>query len=85
MIDGKVSGYCLSEYSIHNSHGINIWIDAQYRGLGYAGKMVSTFLRHCREKNETAYWVCNADNIPSNKLAVSPGLVLKSKMHYFEL
>lgn len=85
VIDGTVSGYCLSEYSIHNGHGINIWIDARYRGLGYGRKMVSTFLLHCREKNETAYWVCNADNIPSNKLAVSSGLVLKSKMYFFEI
>lgn len=85
IIDGIVSGYCLSEYSINNSHGINIWIDEQYRGLGYAGKMVNIFLSHCQERNQNAYWVCNADNIRSNKVAVSSGFVLKSTMHYFEL
>lgn len=85
VIDGVVSGYCLSEYSINNSHGINIWIDERYRGLGYAKKMVNAFLLQCQEKNQNAYWVCNADNIRSNKVAVSSGFVLKSTMHYFEL
>lgn len=85
IIDGRVFGYCLSEYSINNSHGINIWIDERYRGLGYAKKMINAFLLHCQEKNQSAYWVCNADNITSNKLAVSSGFVLKSTMHYFEL
>ena len=85
IIDGKVCGYCLSEYSINNSHGINIWIDEQYRQLGYAKKMVDSFLIQCQEKNQSSYWVCNADNIPSNKLAISSGFVLKSTMHYFEL
>ncbi|MBQ7348099.1 MAG: GNAT family N-acetyltransferase [Clostridia bacterium] len=85
VMDGVVSGYCLSEYSNNNSHGINIWIDEQYRGLGYAKKMVNAFLLHCQEKNQSVYWVCNADNITSNKLAVSSGFVLKSTMHYFEL
>lgn len=85
VMDGIVSGYCLSEYSINNSHGVNIWIDEKYRGLGYAGKMVNTFLSHCQERNQTAYWACNADNIKSNKVAVSSGFVLKSAMHYFEL
>ena len=85
IIDGIVSGYCLSEYSINHSHGINIWIDEQYRGLGYARKMIHAFLLHCQERNHNAYWVCNADNIRSNKAAASSGFVLKSTMHYFEL
>lgn len=85
VIDGAVCGYCLSEYTVNNSHGINIWIDEQYRGLGYAGKMVNAFLSHCQEKKQRVYWVCNADNIPSNKVALSSGFVLKSTMHYFEV
>lgn len=83
--DDKVCGFCLSEYSVDNSHGINIWIDEPYRRQGYARKMTNAFLTHCKEKNETAYWVCDNYNIPSNKTAVSTGFVLKSTMHYFEL
>lgn len=67
-----------------NSLGINIWVDERYRGLGYAKKMVNAFLLHCHEKNQIAYWVCDADNIPSNQVAVSSGFVLKSTMHYLE-
>lgn len=85
VVDGAVSGYCLSEYSNNNSHGINIWIDERHRGLGYAKKMVNAFLLHCQKKNQNVYWVCNADNVRSNKVAVSSGFVLKSAMHYFEL
>ena len=83
--EGKVCGFCLSEYSVDNSHGINIWVDEAYRRQGYARKMTDAFLAYCKEKNQTAYWVCDHDNIPSNKLAVSAGLILKSTMHYFEL
>lgn len=85
VVDGMVSGYCLSEYSVNHSHGINIWVDEQYRRSGYAKKMINAFLLHCQEKNQTAYWVCNADNVPSNKAAVSSGFVLTSTMHYFEI
>ena len=85
VIDGNVVGFCLSEYSINDSHGINIWIDEQYRGLGYSKKMTNAFLLHCQEKNQNAYWVCNADNVLSNRVANSSGFVLKSEMHYFEL
>ena len=85
VIDGTVSGYCLSEYSIRGSHGINVWVDEPYRRRGYAGKMVNAFLNHCRDRQQTVWWVCNSDNIPSNKTAVSSGFVLKAAMHYFEL
>lgn len=85
VLDGAVAGYCLSEYSVDGSHGINIWVDEKYRRLGYARKMVNAFLRHCQAQNETAYWVCNADNLPSNRLAVACGFVLRSSMDYLEL
>ena len=85
LIDGHISGYCLSEYSINNSHGVNIWVDEPYRMSGYDGKMVHAFLRHCQKQGQDAYWVCNADNIPSNKTAVSSGFTLKSTRHYFVL
>lgn len=85
VIDGVVSGYCLSEYSIDNSLGVNIWINEKFRGAGYARNMVNVFLAHCREQGLTAYWVCNADNIRSNKVAVSAGFVLKSAMRFWEV
>lgn len=31
VIDNTVYGYCLSEYSIDNECGINIWVDEKYR------------------------------------------------------
>jgi len=85
LLDGHISGYCLSEYSINNSHGINIWVDEPYRRSGYAKRMTRAFLQHCQALGQDAYWVCNADNIPSGKTAVSSGFTLKSAGHYFVL
>ena len=85
VIDGVVSGYCLSEYSVNNSYGINIWIDEKYRRLGYAKKMVNIFLSHSAENNSRVFWACNADNIPSNRLAVSSGFTLENSLTYFEI
>lgn len=85
VIDEKVVGFCLSEYSVNNSVGANIWIDEQYRGLGYAKKMVNTFLMHFQEKKQLVYWVCDDDNIKSNNLAKSTGFILKSTDQYFEI
>lgn len=85
VIDDRVCGYCLSEYTIAGSHGVNIWLDEKYRGQGYARKMVSAFLSLCRERKQTAYWACDDDNIKSNRLAQSAGFVLDASAKYFEL
>jgi len=85
VIDGAVAGYCLSEYSVDNSLGVNIWIDESCRGRGYAGKMVRAFLRQCHEKQLDAYWVCDADNLLSNKVARSSGFTLDAALDYFEI
>ena len=84
VINDTVYGYCLSEYSIDNGCGINIWVDEKYRGLGYAKMMTNLFLVHCHKNKWKAFWGCNSDNVPSNKVALSSGLVLNSTLHYFE-
>lgn len=85
VIDNRIYGYCLSEYSVCHSHGINIRIDEKYRRMGYAAKMTNAFLNLVNERKEKAYWVCDADNIPSNKTAASTGFSLKSEMRYCEI
>ena len=84
IIDETVYGYCLSEYSIDNECGINIWVDEKYRGLGYAKTMANLFLIYCHKSNWKAFWGCNSDNAPSNKVAHSSGLILHSTQHYYE-
>jgi len=84
VIDDKVCGYCLSEYSIDNECAINIWIDEKYRGLGYAKTMTNLFLKHSKNKNWNVFWGCSSENIPSNKTAQSTGFALHSKQNYFE-
>jgi RimJ/RimL family protein N-acetyltransferase len=84
VIDNTVYGYCLSEYSIDNECGINIWIDEKYRGLGYAKTMTNLFLKYCQKSKWKAYWACASNNEPSNKVALSSGLILHSTQHYYE-
>lgn len=84
VIDNTVYGYCLSEYSIDNECGINIWVDEKYRELGYAKTMTNLFLAYCHKSKWKAFWACNSDNTPSNKVALSSGLILHSTQHYYE-
>ncbi|MCL2254253.1 MAG: GNAT family N-acetyltransferase [Lachnospiraceae bacterium] len=84
VIDGKVCGYCLSEYSIDNECAINIWVDEHYRRLGYAKMMTQIFLHHGKSKGRQIYWGCTSDNIPSNKLAQATGFTLSSRLKYYE-
>jgi RimJ/RimL family protein N-acetyltransferase len=74
----------LSEYSIDNECGINIWVDEKYRGLGYAKMMTKLFLKYCKNNNWKAFWGCVSDNIPSNKTALSCGFTLQSTQNYFQ-
>ena len=84
VINNTVYGYCLSEYSIDNECGINIWVDEKYRGLGYAKTMTNLFLTYCHRSKWKAFWACTSDNEASNRVALSSGLILHSTQHYYE-
>lgn len=85
VINDEVVGFCLSEYSLKDSLGANIWIDDKFQGFGYAKKLTNAFLLCCQRKNKNVYWVCDNDNIRSNKVAKSTGFVFETSDHYFEL
>ena len=84
VIDGKLCGYCLSEYSIDNECAITIWVDEKHRGLGYAKMMTRLFLQYSQGKGWTVYWGCDEDNMPSNRVALSTGFRLHSRQRYYE-
>ena len=84
VINDKVCGYCLSEYSIDNECAISIWIDENYRGLGYAKMMTNLFLQRNKNKNWNIFWGCESVNVPSNKLAQTTGFILSSCLNYYE-
>jgi len=84
VIDNKICGYCLSEYSIDDECAISIWINEKYRGLGYAKMMTQIFLQHGKNKKWQIYWSCMSDNIPSNKLAQTVGFTLSLYIKYHE-
>jgi RimJ/RimL family protein N-acetyltransferase len=84
VIDDVVCGYCLSEYSIDNECAINIWVDENYRGIGYAKMMTELFLQHSKNKNWNVFWGCTSDNLPSNKVAQSTGFIIHSTQKYFK-
>lgn len=85
VINDEVVGFCLSEYSLKDSLGANIWIDDKFQDLGYAKKLTNAFLLRCQRKDQNVYWVCDNDNIRSNKVAKSTGFVFETSDHYFEL
>lgn len=85
IIENRICGYCLSEYSIDNECAISIWIDEKYRGSGYAKIMTNTFLHYTKNKNWNIYWACDSNNIPSNKIAQGTGFLFHSKIDYYEL
>ena len=84
VINNKLCGYCLSEYGIDNECAISIWVDEEYRRLGYAKKMTQLFMHHGMNKNWSVFWGCEADNIPSNKLAKLTGFTFSSSLKYYE-
>lgn len=46
--------------------------------------MTNLFLAHCHKKKWKAFWACNSDNVPSNKVDISFGFALSSTLHYFD-
>ncbi|MCL1842644.1 MAG: GNAT family N-acetyltransferase [Defluviitaleaceae bacterium] len=84
VINDKVCGYCLSEYSIDNECAISIWIDEKHREQGYAKMMTRLFLHHNKDKNWNVFWGCESDNMPSNKLAQTTGFEIVSSLKYYE-
>jgi len=85
VFNDEIVGFCLSEYSIKDSLGANIWIADKFQGFGYAKKLTNAFLLACQRKNKNVYWVCDNDNIRSNKVAKSTGFEFETCDHYFEI
>lgn len=85
VFNNEVVGFCLSEYSLKDALGANIWIDDKFQGLGYAKKLTNAFLLCCQRKNKNVYWVCDNDNIRSNRVAKSTGFIFEASKNYFEL
>jgi RimJ/RimL family protein N-acetyltransferase len=85
IVNNEIVGFCLSEYSLEDSLGANIWIDDKFQGFGYAKKLTNAFLLCCQRNDKNVYWVCDNDNVRSNKVAQSTKFVFDTSDHYFEL
>ena len=85
VINNEVVGFCLSEYSLKDSLGANIWIDDRFQGFGYAKKLTNAFLLSCQRKNKNVYWVCNEENFRSNKVAKSTEFIFEKSDNYLEI
>ena len=48
-------------------------------------KLTNAFLMCCKQKNKNAYWVCDNDNVRSNKVAKSTGFVFEKSDNYLEM
>ncbi len=74
LIDGRLSGFCTSEYPSRGKCAIGIMVEEPHRGQGIAKAMTRAFLSAaCDREIETVYWECEAENAASYKTALACG------------
>ncbi|EJS73401.1 GNAT family N-acetyltransferase [Bacillus cereus] len=67
--DGMIVAECVSIFSGNGFAEIDIVTHEAYQGRGLAQAVATRFIEHCIQNDITPCWDCNADNIPSQKLA----------------
>lgn len=67
--DGMIVAECVSIFNGNRFAEIDIATHEAHQGKGLAQAVATSFIEHCIQNNITPCWDCNADNIPSKKLA----------------
>ncbi|MED1567250.1 GNAT family N-acetyltransferase [Bacillus paramycoides] len=67
--DGIIIAECVSIFSGNSFAEIDIATHEAYQGKGLAKVVATSFIEHCIQNHIIPCWDCNADNIPSQKLA----------------
>ncbi|OQR53806.1 MULTISPECIES: GNAT family N-acetyltransferase [Bacillus] len=67
--DGVIVAECVSIFSGNGFAEIDIATHEAYQGKGLAQAAATRFIEHCMQNDIIPCWDCNADNIPSQKLA----------------
>ncbi|MGE7883303.1 GNAT family N-acetyltransferase [Bacillus sp. NPDC094077] len=67
--DGIIIAECVSIFRGDSFAEIDIVTHEAYQGKGLAQAVATRFIEHCIQNDITPCWDCNADNIPSQKLA----------------
>ena len=73
VIDGKIQGFCTTEYHAKNELALGIEVLPAYQRKGYAKTMVSAALKTAISKRYKVYWDCWQYNTPSINTALSCG------------
>lgn len=77
--DGKIIGWCLSEYNTAEACEIGIAVRPEYRQRGLATALTLAFLDLARQNQvKRVGWHCWKDNIASARTAVKAGFRLRS-------
>lgn len=67
--EGIIVAECVSIFSGNSFAEIDIATHEAYQGKGLAQAVATRFMGQCIQNDITPCWDCNADNIPSQKLA----------------
>ncbi len=73
VIEGKVCGFCTSEFPSRGAVAIGIEVLEAFQRRGYAKAMTRAFLGVAAGKGLTVYWDCYAGNTASRQTALSCG------------
>ncbi|MGE7879093.1 GNAT family N-acetyltransferase [Peribacillus muralis] len=64
-----LAGECTSIFRGKVYAEIDIYVDAEYRGMGVAKKAAQAFIDHCLKNGMIPCWDCDVENLASRKLA----------------
>ncbi|WP_242213620.1 GNAT family N-acetyltransferase [Bacillus cereus group sp. BfR-BA-01383] len=67
--NGMIVAECVSIFSGNGFAEIDIVTHEAHKGKGLAQAVATRFIEYCMQNDITPCWDCNADNIPSQKLA----------------
>ena len=73
VVEGRVCGFCTSEYLSAGECAIGIEVLPEYQRKGYASRMTACLLGDCAARGLTPYWECWKYNMPSYKTAERSG------------
>lgn len=73
FINGKIQGFCTSEYQSDKELAIGIEVLEEYQRKGYGKAMASALLNSACARGFKVFWECRSDNMPSVQTALSCG------------
>lgn len=71
--EDEVVSWCLSVFVSGRNYEFGLETVEEYRGYGYGKIAAAACMEYCIDNNLIPFWQCDAENIPSNKIAECVG------------